>query len=431
LRPCRQTAYWKEEAIAKVRAAFLVTAFPTVSETFILDQITGLMDLGCEVEIFASQPEAQCAVHPEVDAYGLMSLRRLPQMPESYAQRPGRAIRLAAADWRDLGWPHARSLNFLRQGPRAASLRLFFETAAFAGRPAFDVIHCHFGPNGLRGLALRDIGALHGKLITSFYGYDVSEFPRQRRGNPYTQLFAKGDLFLAISEDMRGKLIGLGCEAARILVHPLGVKPEIFSAAHRAAAGSPVRITTIGRMAPKKGIEYGLQAVAALVRDELRVQYDIIGDGPLRPKIERMVEDLALGSVVRLAGWKARPDIVSALGETDILLAPSVTAESGDQEGTPVVIMEALASGVPVVSTLHAGIPEVVQDRVSGFLAPERDAGQLASALARLVRSPELRTCMGAQGRLDIAERHDIGKLNERLLGIYRGITAQTGLRPG
>ena len=408
-----------------MRVAFLVTAFPTLSETFILDQITGLIDLGCDLEILAFLPEDQAAVHSEVDAYELMSLRRVPQMPVSYAQRPLGAIRLAFAQRRNLGWPHARSLNILRQGPPAASLRLFFETVAFAGRQPFDVMHCHFGPNGLRSLALRNIGAIRGKLITSFYGYDVSEFPRQKKRNPYTQLFAQGDLFLAISEHMRGKLIDLGCHPKSILVHPLGVKPKLFHPARRPVPGALTRITTIGRMVSKKGIEYGLQAVAALARQEQPVQYLIIGDGPLRPKLEHMVKDLALEGVVRLAGWMSRPEIVRALGETDILLAPSVKAENGDEEGTPVVIMEAMAAGVPVVSTLHAGIPELVRDGVSGFLVPERDVPQLASVLRRLVQSPDLRAQIGAQGRLDITEQHDIHKLNGRLIGIYRDLTMQ------
>lgn len=284
----------------------------------------------------------------------------------------------------------------------------------------FDVIHCHFGPNGLRGLGLRDSGALRGKLVTSFYGYDVSEFPRRQKSNPYTRLFAQGDLFLVISQEMRSKLIELGCDPKRIQVQPLGVKPRMFPPAIRAATNGPIRILSIGRMVAKKGMEYGLRAVAALFREEPHLEYVIIGDGPLRTDIERLIDDLGLGNIVRLAGWKTRPEIVKALGDADVLLAPSVTAESGDREGTPVVIMEALASGVPVVSTLHAGIPEVLEEGVSGFLVPERDVPSLAGALRRLVRSPELRARMGERGRSAMQERHDIGALNNRLLGIYR-----------
>ncbi len=403
-----------------MRVAFLVSSFPTISETFILDQIRGLIKRGCDVQIFAAQPGTDTAVHPDVEAHGLMKVRHLAEMPESYVERPWRAVQVAAANPQALGLAHVRSLNFLRHGPPAASLRLFFDTAACAGQGPFDIIHCHFGPNGIRGLALHDIGALRGKLITSFYGYDVSEYPRQRRGNPYKRLFARGDLFLAISEHMRRKLMDLGCDANRILVHPLGVQPALFPAARQASAESPIRILSIGRMVPKKGMEYALRAVAALVSEEPRVQYTIIGDGPLRPKIERMVDELGLKRIVHLAGWKRRPEVVSALAETDILLAPSVTAESGDEEGTPVVIMEAMASGIPVVSSLHAGIPEVVQDGVSGFLAPERDVVGLRSALARLIKNRELRAGMGAQGRSAIAERHDINKLNYRLLELYQ-----------
>jgi len=408
-----------------VRVAFLVTDFPAASETFILDQITGLIDCGCEVEIFASQRGTPTAVHPEVASYGLLSLRHVPKMPESFIARPYQAIRAAASDARQLGWPHLRSLNCLRYGRRAGSLRLFFDTAACSCSRPFDVIHCHFGPNGLRGLALREIGALHGKLVTSFYGYDVAEFPRQRGRDVYTQLFAKGQRFLAISQVMQQKLIELGCPSEKILLHRLGVNLEMFTLFPPTAPLDSVRILTISRMTPKKGIEYGLRAVAALVQEGVSVEYTVIGDGPLRPGIERLVDDLGLANVVRLTGWKSRPEIVASLSQSDILLAPSVTAESGDQEGTPVAIMEALACGVPVVSTIHAGIPEVVHDGVSGYLVPERDVSGLVDVIRRLVRDPGLRAVMGQLGRAYIQERHDIGKLSSRLIEIYRGIEGE------
>jgi colanic acid/amylovoran biosynthesis glycosyltransferase len=260
------------------------------------------------------------------------------------------------------------------------------------------------------------------KLITSFYGYDVSEFPRQRRRNPYAKLFARGDHFLALSREMKGKLIQLGCPAERTEVHPLGVNPTLFPSKTERQPSHQVRILTIGRMVPKKGMEYALNAVAVLVRQHSNIEYVIIGDGPLRPHLEGLAWTLGITNVVRFAGWEPRPEVVRALSRADILLAPSVTAESGDQEGTPVVIMEALACGVPVVSTLHAGIPEVVDDGVSGFLVPERQSQALALALERLVRDPELRESMGARGRTAMRGRHDIRKLNENLMGIYRGI---------
>jgi colanic acid/amylovoran biosynthesis glycosyltransferase len=406
-----------------MRVAFLVIAFPTISETFILDQITGLIDLGCEVEIFAAQPETTASVHPEVGEYGLMKRRHVPMMPASFVRRPFRALRLAAGRGSGFGMPHLQSLNVFRYGPPAASLRLFFETMAFANRPRFDVIHCHFGPNGVRGLNLRDVGALQGKkMITSFYGYDVSEFPRQRRRNPYTKLFARGDLFLSLSQRMKQKLIELGCPAGRIVVHPLGVNTALLPPKAERQPSRALRILTIGRMIPKKGMACALKAVATLIKEHGDIEYVIIGDGPLRGQLEGLARSLGITNAVRFAGWQARPEVVKALSEADILLAPSVTSESGDQEGTPVVIMEALACGVPVVSTRHAGIPEVVDDGVSGFLVPERQPEALALALQRLVRDPEVRERMGASGREDMRARHNIRQLNENLLEIYRRI---------
>jgi colanic acid/amylovoran biosynthesis glycosyltransferase len=410
-----------------LRAAFLVSYFPLLSETFILDQITGLLERGCEVEIFADEPAPGSLVHPEVDAWHLTRMTHLPMMPRNPLLRPFRAIGLAAANLSGLRWAHARSLNFMRYGFPAASLRLFFETDTCVRQRPFDIIHCHFGPNGLRGLALRDAGALRGKLITSFYGYDVSEYLDRRRHNPYTKLFEKADLSLAISQLMRRKLMDMGCDSNRAVVHRLGVNPNLFIPSRRATGEGPVRILTIGRMVEKKGIEYGLRAIASIAPELPRIEYLIIGDGPLKPRIEKMVEALGLREIVRLAGWKSRPEVVSALGQSDILLAPSLTSGSGDQEGTPVVILEAMASALPVVSTLHAGIPEVVENGVSGFLVPEKDGLGLAGALKNLIRNPELRAGMGQCGRSIIEDRHDIGKLNHRLLEIYRELVAAAG----
>jgi colanic acid/amylovoran biosynthesis glycosyltransferase len=304
---------------------------------------------------------------------------------------------------------------------------LFSEAIQCQDYAPFDVVHCHFGPNGIRAAALRKIGAIRTRtLVTSFYGYDVSEFIRGR--NPYSRLFRQGELFLPLSEKMRDKLIAIGCPKERILVHRLGVAPAGFPASSSRGRPGPVRVVSVARLVEKKGIEYGIRAVARLAEAGVGgVQYRIVGDGPLRPVLDRLIRSLGMQDTVELAGWRDHAAVRTYLAEADILLAPSVTSATGDEEGTPTAILEAMASGLPVVSTFHAGIPELVEDGVSGMLVRERDVEATAAAVSILIQDLNLRRSMGLAGLAFVSQRHDIGRLNERLLEIYR---EDIGTRP-
>ena len=122
---------------------------------------------------------------------------------------------------------------------------------------------------------------------------------------------------------------------------------------------------------------------------------------------------------VELLGWKRHEEIAKLMHDGNLLLAPSVTSKEGDEEGIPVAIMEALAQGLPVVSTRHSGIPELVQDGKFGFLGPEGDIEALAEKLEYLVAHPELGPEMGRAGREFVVTRHNINKLNDRLVSLY------------
>ena len=372
-----------------MRVAMFVTGFPIPSETFILDQIEGLSRRGCDITICADLAVGQW---PKLQWRSLNLLRSLNVLP---------------------------SLKVLRYGRRAASLRMFFEAIRCANHAPFDVVHGHFGPNGIRAADLREIGAIRSRaLVTSFYGHDVSEFVRGR--NPYLRLFREGDLFLPLSETMRGRLIALGCPEDRMQVHRLGVAPGSFPASALRGGAGPVRIVSIARLVEKKGIEYGIRAVARVAEATAGgVRYTIVGDGRLRPGLEESIRSLGLQDVVVLAGWRDRAAVRQYLAEADILLAPSVTSATGDEEGTPTAILEAMASGLPVVSTFHAGIPELVADGVSGMLVRERDIEGTAKALVRLADDAGLRRSMGAAGLAFVSERHDLDRLNNRLIEIY------------
>ena len=114
--------------------------------------------------------------------------------------------------------------------------------------------------------------------------------------------------------------------------------------------------------------------------------------------------------------------MIKILESVHILLAPSVTSRDGDQEGIPVSLMEAMAMGLPIVSTQHSGIPELIENGVSGFLVPERDAGALYKKLKYLVDRPEMWSALGAQGIKCVEENYDINRLNDRLVHIFKNL---------
>ena len=401
-----------------MRIAALVYQFPVLSQTFVLNQITGLLERGQSVEIFAARRGDENAAHPDVARFQLGAHTTYYDLSPNYFARAARALPIAARAFRDSPVRALAAMNVPRYGMHAASLQLLSAVNALRAHEPFDITHGHFGPNGLLGAKLRDIGALRGKLVTTFYGYDVSE---TRHVRAYDFLFARGDLFLALSETMRARLIEMGCAAQKIRVHHLGIDPALFSPAPRAPR-SEIRLLTIARLVPKKGIEYALRAVARVRERFPNLRYVIVGDGVLRPALEKLIVELRLQNCVQLAGWQTQPRVIEFLQNSDILLAPSITAPNGDAEGTPVAVLEAMAMELAVLATRHSALPEMLTHKVSGWLVPERDVDALAGALETLGASETLRTRLGKNARAVVSTQFNIHTLNDGLLDLYTSL---------
>lgn len=398
-----------------LRVAVFVYEFPALSETFVLNQITGLIDLGHDVTILAERPRPESRVHPDIDRYGLGDRVRYPGFPASRFKRVLRAVYLFLRHGRRHGRMLRRCLDRGRYGRDAVSLTLFYWALRLAEEPAFDVVLCHFGPNGQFATKLRDVGALSGQIATVFHGVDISAYLRVWP-DYYDFLFSHGDLFLPISGLWKRKLSDLGCDPGRIMLHRMGVDAERYAFRPRQfPSDRPVRILSVGRMIEKKGIGYGLQATAELARKDVAFRYDIVGDGPLRGDLERLVEELGLTPFVHFHGWQDQRAVSKLIAGSDILLAPSVTSSNGDKEGIPVTIMEAMASGALVVSTYHSGIPELVEHERSGLLVPERDVNALSAALFRLVRFPDDWPGLSYAARRKVLAGFEVTALNRRL----------------
>ena len=294
-------------------------------------------------------------------------------------------------------------------------------------REGARVIHAHFGPVACRLLDLRRRTGL--PLVTSFYGYDaamasvIAEF-----GDTYRRLFDAGDLFLVEGPALREKLESLGCPASKLRIQRIAIDPGRYRFRERKdPGGADVILLQCGRMVPKKGYADAVNALAEARRRDQRLRLRIIGDGPDRPAIEDLIRRLNLGDAVTLLGAQPRAVFIEELDRAHLFLAPSRTAPDGDSEGgAPTTLLEAQACGLPILSTRHADIPEIVRENDSALLCDEQEPHALAANIALLAASPARWPAMGRAGRAHVELKHDIRKLAADLELTY-STTADSG----
>lgn len=408
-----------------MKIAFFLRKFPNLSQTFVLNQITGLIDRGHEVHIYAQKKGEYEVQHSCVDDYKLLEKAYFYGAPNvidggRVRETLGLVFTVCAMTIRR---PNL-VLSLVRQNKMAQDvpfLQKMLLIELLGSEPnRYDVVHCHFGPNGNLGALLKKIGAIKAKLVTTFHGFDLSKYLLSHGNGVYEGLFEIGDLFLPISDRWKAELIKLGCDPQKIVVHHMGVETDTFAQAPRNPGNREyINLLTVGRLVEKKGVSFGIQAFSRVAGDFPNLRYLIAGDGPLRSELEDLVEELNLKHRIAMLGWKKQDEISELMKSADIILAPSVVDAEGDQEGIPVVLMEALAMGVPVLSTWHSGIPELIEDSVSGFLVPERNSVALADRLRYLLEHPVTWAEMGRAGRKKIENQFDVNKLNDELEGLF------------
>jgi colanic acid/amylovoran biosynthesis glycosyltransferase len=412
-----------------MRVAVFAAAFPKTSTTFVLDQVTGLLDRGHDVHVFARPPPAGQPVHADFLKYGLAE--RTHHWHGATRQRRNlalRTLRLLSADPTANARVMFESFNAFRHGVKALGASYWSYGSTVMSHGSFDVVLAQFGPLGRLAVMLRDMGAFDAPIATTWLGYDLTQVIQQFGSRYYADLFRKGDVHLPLCDYFRSRLVELGCPADKIRIHRLGVDVDRFDFSPRSlGAGETLRIVSVARLAEKKGIDVALRALGRVAKRGIRFEYHLVGDGPDRAMLERLRDELGLGAVTTMHGSLTREQSQAVLSRCHLYLAPSVTAHDGDQEGTPVALMEAMAVGLPVLSTLHSGIPEMIEDGVSGFLVPERDDSTLADRIVKLASEPALWPAFGRAARETVTQRYSIGTSNDnlsalltRLAGDYR-----------
>jgi len=366
---------------------YIVGSFPKLSETFVLSQITGLIDMGHEVNIIAAHPSGEEIVHDDVEEYGL--LEKTTYLKGS-SLKPGFEISAELLD-----------------------------TLLFA-----DIIHAHFAAWSAEiAMALSRMTQI--PYIFTAHAYDIFTSPDIERLKSLSQSASRIITITEFNKNYILEMIG-NAYTDKIEIIRCGIDTEKFFPEKREGCGT-VTILTAGRLIEKKGIRFAIEAFSQL-SNKKHLELRIIGSGPMKEKLQSLAEELNLQNKIKLLGDQPQSVMVNEMKRADIFLLPCVAAENGDMEGLPVVLLEAQAMELPVVSSIHTGIPEGIIDGETGFLTPEKDVSAVAEKLEMLINNPSLRLEMGQRGRKHIEERFNAKNEIEKVEKLMRDLKSKVNI---
>jgi colanic acid/amylovoran biosynthesis glycosyltransferase len=388
-----------------VKVAYVMSRFPKLTETFVLGEMQAVEELGVDVVLYPLLRQREAVVHP--DAVPFCERARFQPF---------------------LSWPILRSqLAFLRQSPRIylgtlwellrrtwGSLNFFVgalgifpkvaHAARLMGAEGVAHVHCHFSNHpAAAGFVIHRLTGI--PFSFTAHGSDLHVDRRMLCAK-----LGEAAFVVAVSDYNRDVIVEeCGEEAGqKIVVLHCGVDTEFFRPTEPEADEGPLSILSVGKLHEVKGQTYLVEACRLLVEAGIDVVCTLVGDGPDRGAIARQIADSGLDGHVKILGERDRVQVAALLGKAHAVAAPSVPTKSGKREGIPVVLMEAMSAGVPVVASRLSGIPELVEDEVTGLLVPPRDPTALAHALRRLHDEPALRERLALAGRDKVKREFDV-----------------------
>ena len=408
-----------------LRVAYLMSRFPKLSETFVLYEMLELERIGVRVEVFPLVREREGSMQPGAEDFvrraHYLRLRSRPVLAAQWhwlRRRPRRYL----ATWGRVIIGNARSPKFLVRSmvvvPLAAASAQQIEAIEV------DHVHAHWATHP--ALAAWVIGRLTGRTYSfTAHAHDIYV------ERPMLAEKLQGAAFAVTISDYNLRLLTgwYGRLADRVEVIHCGVDAAVFrpraqADITRTPGDRPFEILSIATLQPQKGHAVLVAAARRLFDRGIAFRVRMVGEGEERPALEAAIAAAGLTGYVQLLGRQPRDRVVALLGEADVVVQPSIVLPNGKTEGIPVALMEALASGVPVVATAVSGVPELVEDGVTGRLVPPGDDEALADALADLQRDPVLAAGLAEAGRARVLASFDLvtntRHLAERFVAVAR-----------
>jgi colanic acid/amylovoran biosynthesis glycosyltransferase len=318
---------------APLRVAFVVAIFPLVSETFIIDQIADLDERGVHVDIYSFTRGDEAFVSHRYFEHDMAARVRYLDYPLPKARRVAAALPKAYRLARHHPKVLLRAIDVRRYGSDAAALKLLHWAEPFAGQD-YDVVHCHFGTVAHDYVAVGEVAGISGRIVTTFYGIDVSKIFRDYPDDYYSRLREACSHYFVMSEDMKRRVVQHGFPADQVEVHPVSIDVASYPFRRRELRdGEPLRLAFVGRFVEKKGADDLLRALAAARTESPRpIHCAIVGGGPLEKELRALHASLGLDETATFEGYLAVEDMIALFDDRHALVQPSKTAANGDME---------------------------------------------------------------------------------------------------
>jgi colanic acid/amylovoran biosynthesis glycosyltransferase len=388
-----------------MKIAYVMSRFPRLSETFVLGEMLAVEEHGLEVELFPLLREREDVVHAEAQALALRAhyqpflspailrsqLYFLLRSPGAYL---GALTDLLRGTWGSRNY----FVGALGIFPKVA------HAARLMRAEGIDHVHCHFSNHPAAA------GFVIHRLTGLPYSFTAHGFDLHVDRHMLCEKVAEAAFVVPISEYNRRLMLeecGGRAEERAVVIH-CGVDTDFFRPRESAPPEPPFSLLCVGTLHAVKGQKFLVEACRLLHEEGIDLACTLIGDGPDRVELAGAIAGAGLEGRVQLGGRRTRSDIAGLLRSAHAVAVPSIPTAEGKREGIPVVLMEAMASGVPVVASGISGIPELVDDGVSGLLVPPGDPRSLARALRRLHDDPALRERFARAGRAKVVREFDV-----------------------
>lgn len=400
------------------RVAYMMSRFPKLTETFILYEILAVQAQGVTVELYPLQREQTSVMHPEAAPlvarahYQPLLSWAILRAQWHYLRRKPRAYLGALRDLLRANWGSARYfLGALAFFPKAVRFAQLMEASGI------DHLHAHFASHPA-AMAF----VIH-RLTGIPYSFTAHGSDLHRDKHMLCQKVAEAAFVVTIAR-FNQEIFAAECgENARTKVQVIhcGVDTEVFQPRQRSSdRPGPLQILCIGTLHEVKGQTHLIDACRLLRERGVDFVCRLVGDGPDEAALRTQVMEAGLADAVHFEGRKTRQEVIALLEATDVVVAPSVPSRDNRREGIPVVLMEAMGAGVPVIASDLSGIPELVEHEVSGLLVPPGDVAAIAAALERLANDSTLRARLGQGGREKVLREFDLAKNAARLVEQFR-----------